>query len=325
MLRRVILALVIISAASQAFSAETQKPNRIRMGYSSISGSRIALWATNDVGFFKKQGLAAEVIVTPGIQGTQALIAGELQFYLGGIDSAALAASRGSDLVAIATAEPIEYKLITQPDIKTTKDLKGKKVVVDRVGGTSYYISLQILEKVGLKPGDVELVQVGGGGNQRAAAFKSGIVAGVVTGTDRFEQIKIPYHVLADALEMGVKVMGNAYLTTRSFRDQNKEVVLRTVRALVQGRRWIKEPKNRQEVLKIYNRYLPSQDPSFAELLYRKNVEPIPLYPYTNVEDLRIFLSYLTEANPTLRNLKLADFVDNSFLKRVEQESVGRP
>jgi ABC-type nitrate/sulfonate/bicarbonate transport system substrate-binding protein len=97
------------------------------------------------------------------------------------------------------------------------------------------------------------------------------------------------------------------------------------VRALVQGRRWIKEPKNRQEVLKIYNRYLPSQDPSFAELLYRKNVEPIPLYPYTNVEDLRIFLSYLTEANPTLRNLKLADFVDNSFLKRVEQESVGRP
>ena len=169
------------------------------MGYSSISSSRIALWVTNDMGFFKKQGLAAEVIVTPGIQGTQALMAGELQFYLGGVDSAALAASRGSDLVALATAEPIEYKLIAQPTVKTVKDLKGKKVVVDRVGGTSYYVSLQILEKVGLKPGDVELVQVGGGGNQRVAAFKSGLVSGVVTATDRFEQLKIPYHVLADA------------------------------------------------------------------------------------------------------------------------------
>ncbi len=54
--------------------------------------------------------------------------------------------------------------------------------------------------------------------------------------------------------------------------------------------------------------------------LYRKNVEAIPLYPYTNVDDLRIFLSYLTDSNPTLRNLKLAEFVDNSYVKRVEQE-----
>jgi ABC-type nitrate/sulfonate/bicarbonate transport system substrate-binding protein len=321
----IVFALVIFSVASQAFSAEKQKLDGIRVGYSSISSSRIALWVTNDMGFFKKQGLAAEVIVTPGIQGTQALMAGELQFYLGGIDSAALAASRGSDLVALATAEPIEYKLIAQPGIKTVKDLKGKKIVVDRVGGTSYYISLQILEKVGLKPGDVELVQVGGGGNQRVAAFTSGLVSGVVTATDRLEQLNIPYHVLADAMEMEIKVMGNSYLTTRSFRDQNKPVVMRTVRALVQGRRWAKDPKNREQVLKIYNRYLPSSDPSFMDHLYRKNVEPIPLYPYTNSEDLRIFLSYLTEANPTLRSLKLADFVDNSFLKRVEHEVDTQP
>jgi hypothetical protein len=49
----------------------------------------------------------------------------------------------------------------------------------------------------------------------------------------------------------------------------------------------------------------------------------MPLYPYTNTEDLRIFLSYLTDANPTLRSLKLAEFVDNSYLKRVEQETAS--
>ncbi len=320
MLSFLLLTILIFSGASQALSAESQKLDRVRIGYSSISSSRIALWVANDMGFFKKNGLAAEVIVTPGVQGTQALIAGELQFYLGGVDSAALAAARGSDLVALATAEPIEYKLITQPNVKTVKELRGKKIVVDRVGGTSYYISLQILEKVGLKSGEVELVQVGGGGNQRVAAFKSGLVAGVVTSPDRFEQLKIPYFVLADAAEMGIKVMGNSYLTTRSFREQNKDAVLRTVRALVQARRWAKEPKNRTEVLRIYNRYLPSPDSTFMDHLYRKNVEAIPLYPYTNVDDLRIFLSYLTDSNPTLRNLKLAEFVDNSYVKRVEQE-----
>lgn len=318
MVSLITLAVVIFSTALHAIAAE--KLDRVRIGYSSIASTRIALWVANDMGFFKRNGLAGEVIVTPGVQGTQALIAGELQFYLGGIDSAALAASRGSDLVALATAEPIEYKLVTLPNIKTAKDLLGKKIVVDRIGGTSYYISLQILEKVGLKTGDVELVQVGGGGSQRVAAFISGLVSGVVTSTERFEQLKIPYHALADAMELGIKAMGNSYLSTRSFRDQNKDIVLRTMKALVQGRRWAKDPKNRQEVLRVYNRYLPSTDTSFVDRLYRQNVEPIPVYPYTNVEDLRVFLSYLSEANPTLRNLKLTEFVDNSYLKRVEQE-----
>jgi ABC-type nitrate/sulfonate/bicarbonate transport system substrate-binding protein len=310
--------MIIFCTALQATAAE--KLDRVRVGYSSIASSRIALWVANDVGFFRTNGLAAEVIVTPGLQGTQALIAGELQFYLGGVDSAALAASRGSDLVVLATAEPIEYKLVTHPNIKTVKDLLGKKIVVDRVGGTSYYISLQIFEKLGLKTGDVELVQVGGGGSQRVAAFRSGLVSGVVTSTERFEQLKIPYYALADAIDLGIKSMGNSYLSTRSFRDQNKEVVLRTTRALVQARRWAKEPRNRQEVLRVYNRYLPSPDASFIDRLYRQNVEPIPVYPYTNIEDLRVFLSYLSEANPTLRTLKLTEFVDNSYLKRVEQE-----
>jgi len=321
MIATLLFLFLIFSSTSQALSAESQKLDRIRIGYSSISSSRIALWVTSEMDLFRKNGVAAETIVTPGVQGTQALIAGELQFYLGGVDSAALAVSRGSDLVALATAEPIEYKLIAQPNIKTVQDLRGKKIVVDRVGGTSYYISLQILEKVGLKSGDVELVHVGGGGNQRVAAFKSGLVAGVVTSPDRFEQMKIPYHVLADAMELGIKVMGNSYLTTRSFRDQNRDVVLRTVRALVQGRRWAKDPKNRQDVLRIYNRYLPSSDASFMDHLYRKNVESMPLYPYTNIEDLRIFLSYLSDANPNLRSVKLAEFVDNSYLKRIEQET----
>jgi ABC-type nitrate/sulfonate/bicarbonate transport system substrate-binding protein len=323
MLSLVLAALFIITSAARLFSAEVQKLDRVRIGYSSISSSRIALWAANEAGFFKKQGLAAEVIVTPGITGTQALMAGELQMYLGGVDSAALAASRGSDVIALATAEPIEYKLIAQPALKSVKDLKGKKVIVDRIGGTSYYISLQILEKVGLKPGDVELLQVGGGGNQRVAAFTSGLASAVVTAPDRFEQLKIPYSVLADAMELQVKVMGNSYLATRSFREQNRDVVLRAMRALVQGRRWMKDPKNRSQVLKIYSRYLPSSDPTFMDRLYRQNVETVPVYPYTNIDDLRVFLSYLSEANPTLRNLKLADFVDNSFLKRVEQEGGG--
>jgi ABC-type nitrate/sulfonate/bicarbonate transport system substrate-binding protein len=133
MLRTLVFVLVIISSASQVLCAENQKLDRIRFGYSSISGSRIALWVTSEMGFFSKNGLAAEAIVTPGIQGTQALIAGELQFYLGGVDSAALSASRGSDLVALATdrSSTADYSTEYQNGQRV-----GGKRFVDRVGGT---------------------------------------------------------------------------------------------------------------------------------------------------------------------------------------------
>jgi len=195
--------------------------------------------------------------------------------------------------------------------------------VVDRVGGTSYYISLRFLEKVGLKPEDVDLIQVGGGGNQRVAAFKSGVVAAVINSTERFEQMKIPYHALADALELGIKTTGNSYMTTRALRNQKRDVVQRTVRAIVEARAWAKDPTNRDMVLDIYKRYLRVDDPWVLDLYYRTYVGPMPIFPYTNVDELREFISYMPDGNRTLQNLNLAEFVDSSFLRRVEQEGTG--
>jgi len=196
----VALALFCVeSAARQCVVEAATTPARVRIGYSSISGSRISLWAAQDKGFFARQGVQPELVILSGIVGIQSLIAGEIQFYLGATDSAAQSAAKGSDIVLLGTAEPLRYKLIVQPTIKAIQELKGKKIVVDRVGGTSYYISLRLLEKAGVKIDEVELLQVGGGGNQRVAAFKSGQVAGVISSTERFEQLRIPYNALADA------------------------------------------------------------------------------------------------------------------------------
>ena len=249
--------------------AASASPARIRIGYSSISGSRISLWAAQDKGFFARQGVQAELVILSGIVGIQSLIAGEIQFYLGATDSAAQSAAKGSEIILLGTAEPLRYKLIVQPTIKAIHELKGKKIVVDRVGGTSYYISLRLLEKAGVKIDEVELLQVGGGGNQRVAAFKSGQVAGVISSTERFEQLKIPYNALADASDLGVKSTGNSYMTLRSFRDKNRDTVQRVMRALVEARGWLKAPQNRGAALDIYKRYMHIVDPWVLDLYSR--------------------------------------------------------
>jgi NitT/TauT family transport system substrate-binding protein len=301
-------------------AADNRKAVRMKVGYASISGNRIPLWATQDMEFFARNGLDAELIfIASSSQGMPALLAGEIPIYSGSFDTAAQAAAAGADLVIIGSSEPTPYKLIVQPGIKSVADLKGKKVGIDRVGGASYYATRRILDKLGLKPEDLEFMQVTGGGNQRVAAFHSGLLSAVVSTVERFERSGIPYRALADAMEMGIRIIGNAYITTRAYRDRNRDTVQRFIKALVEGTQWGKDPKNRAAVKQIVRRRLRTDDSAVLDLNYRMYVEPLSPFPYTNLDDLKTNLADLAESNPRLRSLNLVTFVDNSFIQRVEQ------
>lgn len=305
---------------SNAHSMEPRKAIRLKVGYASITGNRIPLWAARDMEFFARNNLDAELIfIASSSQGMPALLAGEIPIYSGSLETAAQAAAAGADLVIIASSEPTQYKLIVQPGIKSVTGLKGKKIGIDRVGGASYYATRRILEKLGLKPDDVEYMQVAGGGSQRVAAFRSGILSAAVSTVERFERAGIPYYALADALEMGVRILGNSYITTRAFRDQNRATLQRFIGALVEGTQWVKNPKNRAAVRQIVSRRLRTDDPAVLDLNYRMYVETLAPFPYTKIDDLRANLADLAESNPRMRNLNLAIFVDNSFIQRVEQ------
>lgn len=315
-----VLVVVACLQYGSTFGAESNKAIHLKVGYASITGNRIPLWATQDREFFARNGLQTELIfIASSSQGMPALLAGQIPIYSGSLETAAQAAAAGADLIVLASSEPTQYKLIVQPGIKSASDLKGKKVGIDRIGGASYYATRRMLDKLGLKPDDVEYMQVVGGGNQRVAAFRSGILSAVASTVERFERAGIPYNALADATEMGIRIIGNAYITTRAFRDQNRDTVQRFVTALVEGTQWVKNPKNRTAVLGIVKRRLGTDDPAVLDLNYRMYVEPLTPFPYTKIDDIRANLADLAESNPSIRNLNLTAFIDNSFVQRVEK------
>ena len=161
--------LALILTFEQGFSAEPQKLDRLKIGYASISGNRISLWATHDAGFFSRHGIQSELIFFPtSAQGMPALLAGEIQIFSGSAETAALAAAQGIELVIFASNEPTQYKLIVQPHIKSVNELRGQRIGVDRVGSSSYYATKKLLEKLGLKAEDMKFLPVPGGGNQRS-------------------------------------------------------------------------------------------------------------------------------------------------------------
>src|SRR5262245_45467762 len=90
-MKRFLLSIVILLWTTPLGAAD-----RIRIGYSSISGAYIGLWVAHDGGYFAKEGLEDQMILIPsGTQLAQVTVAGEIDIGLlnGG---SAMAANRKS-------------------------------------------------------------------------------------------------------------------------------------------------------------------------------------------------------------------------------------
>lgn len=138
--------------------------------------------------------------ITSGPKQTQALASGDLQILhaLGGT-SAILAAANGVDLkiIGIYSRAPKAFMIITNnPNIKSIKDLKGKKVAGPK-GTILHQLLVGALEKNGLKNKDVEFL------NMKlpegfAALNNKNVDAALLAGPIALKAIKNGYRVLTN-------------------------------------------------------------------------------------------------------------------------------
>src|SRR5262245_66005909 len=79
-------------AQDHSYAADSGSPRKLRMAFTSLSGSMIPPWMARSAGIFAKHGLDVEVIDTPsGVEGMNALISGEVQFLqISGITTASV-------------------------------------------------------------------------------------------------------------------------------------------------------------------------------------------------------------------------------------------
>ena len=169
MIRRPLLLLCVLSSLGHwrdVSAGEISNPRKIRAAITSISGSMVPPWAAHEAGIFKKYGLQVEVIATPsGVQGTNALIAGEVSFVQIAGGTTTGAAVGGADLKIVATmVGTLVLNLVVRPEIDKPEQLRGKSIGISRFG-TSLHTGARLAAKhFGLEPGkDVHIVEIGAG------------------------------------------------------------------------------------------------------------------------------------------------------------------
>jgi NitT/TauT family transport system substrate-binding protein len=194
-------------------------------------------------GFFKDEGLDAEIIRMNVPTIVTALVTGDIGYTLlfGSVVRGAL---RGMPMRALASLlDSPTHALIAKPEYKSGKELKGKTVGIGNFGGTDEVAGRMMLKSFGLDTErDLKFVALGPD-RARLAALKEGLVDVAV--------IAPP----ADALgkQMGFNVLVRAYdvfsfpfigigTNVKTIKEKPEEVK-KVVKAMLRANRFIREDK----------------------------------------------------------------------------------
>ena len=298
---------------------------KIRVGLSSVSATSGSIWVAEEKGLFKKHGVEVEVIIIGGgaSRVVSSLIAGEIQFSVGGGDSVIRSALRGADTVLVAaTLKTGLQRLITRADIKTPAELKGKKIAVTRFGSSSHWVLQLFLRKWGMRVEDIQILQLGSSPAMYASLDKGGVDGAVFTIPTFFVAEERGYRVLGDPIDLDIYYLQNSVDSTRSFLRQKREQALRFVRALCEGIAYFK--KNKKESIAVLQKKLRIQsaqekDVKYLEasynLLATKFYNPVP---YANPKATDTILEFIAGEEPRAKNADPKSFADESLVREVE-------
>ena len=246
-----LLLSAVITLEHDAVAATVEE--KVRFSVAAITGSYMDEFVAIEKGYHREEGLAVEMIRAGGGIATQALIGGDLHFSTSA-GSALSAMLRGAEIKVVYTnIDRPGYQLWSaRPEIKSLKDLIGKKVGVTSRGDTQELSVRLLLRKHGINANAVAYIAVGFGGT-RLAALQAGTVDAVPLGAGDFAQLKDSKgHMLGDTeKEIRFAYVGLAVSSRLLARQPN--LVERFLRAVIKGREYAR--RYREQTITIIGKY----------------------------------------------------------------------
>lgn len=308
----VVLLLVLGLMASLSAAQET-----MRVAIPLFPTAAFPVLVANDRGFFQKEGLTVEPIRINSAPTTyQALISGDVHAVAGAPTGLLPSHAQGADVIALGSWDNlVPYIWVTRDKISDVRDLRGKKVGVNRAGSKPWLIIHVLLQDAGLDPAkDLTLLQMGGGSQERVAALMRG-------GIDA---------TLADALfEPIMKKRGFSILRTkttpfmnapiaakRSYIASHRPAMKKFVKAFADATRYMID--NREGTLRPLTQLLNTNDPEVTDFAYQylhANSEASLYPPEAAVQNLIRMSGYMDK--------KLASITANRILDLSLLDEIG--
>jgi NitT/TauT family transport system substrate-binding protein len=259
-----LLVVLLLMIGVTPLSAQLKKG---RFSTTGVSISELPFKVAQLKGFWREEGLDVEAILIRGAVGMQALLGGSVD-YTSASGSTIAAAVRGLPvkLVFISSSKP-QFELVSQPQIKSVQELKGKVVGISSRGGSNDLMMQMILQKNGLAPNKDVTTIIVGAQEETVIALRTGLIAAALLTPPRnfmlqrdgFNRIAYSGDYLSTYANGGIGITDEKIKT-------NPAEVLAFVKGTLKGLQF--SMKNRAEMVKIMPGYLGIKDAALIEQLY---------------------------------------------------------
>jgi len=148
---------------------------KVRISFPSVSIANLALFAAHQWNIFEQNGLQVESIQMRSQAANAALASGDIHYVAGVGPNSVAATLRGLPSKAVWFAsEQLIYSIVARPEFKSLRELRGKRIAVTGLGGTSEVVLRIALEAVKENPKD--FVIIGLGSPQLMSGLESGTI-----------------------------------------------------------------------------------------------------------------------------------------------------
>lgn len=232
-----------LAAAQVVAAAEKPKLNAVRIAVVSRGTLDLPFWVAKERGFFRDEGIDAEIILFRASLTVQALLGGNIDFGTA-TGTAVSAAVNGADVrIIMAMSERPSFDLMGNASIATLQQLRGKKIGFGGIGGLPEIIIRQILTDNQIAIDQVTFLLLGGG-DVSYMSLRAGVIDAVM--------LQIPNTFLAQDEGFRKIAAGADYYrtvqgglsATKAVLTEKPEIVTRVMRATLRAVRLLKTDKN---------------------------------------------------------------------------------
>jgi len=317
-MKRMILSTALLVLLTAPFSWGAEK---IRIGYSSISGAYIGIWVAHDAGLFVKEGLNDQMILIPsGSQLAQVTVAGEVEIGSLNGSSAMAAALKGADIKIIGNnVNKMIFSIYAKPEIKTVEGLKGRKIGISRFGSSTDISARYALRKYNIDPQkDVTILQMGAMSSIMGGLQGGSIDAGLVSPPTQFLVEKLGFKELVNITDMDLAFPNPSLVVQGGILRNRPEVIDRFMRAYVRGIH--RARADRELTLKSLAKYTKIEDLFLLQKAYDLYVgKVLEKAPYINMVGMQNALDDLAKTVPEAKSAKPEQFIDLRFIENLEK------
>jgi NitT/TauT family transport system substrate-binding protein len=291
--------------------------DKLRVSYASVTGNTAGItYIAQRAGLFEKQGLDVELIlITGGPASISALLNGDVDLDMRAPIAALQAMAHGVKLTfLLSQSNTLEYDVVTRPEIKDVKQLKGKKVGIIRFGGISELMVRYLFQKIGLDADkDIAIIQVG---QARFVSMEKGAIDATVLASAESAYAKRNGFRVLDMPTL--PFFGSTIVTTPALAAKRPDTMVRYMRGYIDGVRFFLSDKEKS--MQYLGDLLRTKDSDMIELSYKNHPQhAMGRKPYPDMAAVKATIDVMSVREPAVKKLKPEELFNLSYLTKLDQ------